>query len=109
MHLDLHCYLFISNDGRPIDANPSISAPARQPAVFAVVVAPAVRLGIKLQISSRGTIVSGVRTSSVLADRVSPGDRIVEIDGEDVSRMNVWEITTIMARKAESERVLSLL
>ena len=40
---------------------------------------------------------------------MSPGDRIVEIDGEDVSRMNVREITTIMARKAEFERVLVIM
>ena len=109
MHLDLHCYLFISNDGRPIDANPSISAPARQPAVFAVVVAPAVRLGIKLQISSRGTVVSGVRTSSVLAGSVRLGDRIVKVDGEDVSRMNATEVLAILKRKADSTRVLSFL
>jgi C-terminal processing protease CtpA/Prc len=49
-----------------------------------------------------------VRTSSVLAEQVSPGDRIIAIDDEDVSQMNVKEITTIMARKNEFERVLVL-
>ena len=93
-----------------------ISASARQAAARtlrsrAEVVAPPGKLGIILanRTDSRGTVVSGVRTSSVLADRVSPGDRIVEIDGEDVSRMNVREITTIMARKAEFERVLVIM
>jgi len=79
--------------------------------VKVTVVAPPGKLGIILanKTDSRGTVVSGVRTSSVLADSVHPGDRIVAIDGEDVSRMTVSEITTIMARKSEFERVLTVL
>jgi hypothetical protein len=75
------------------------------------VVAPPGKLGIILanKADSRGTVVSGVRTSSVLADRISPGDRIVAIDGEDVSLMTVSEITTIMARKSEYDRTLTVL
>lgn len=73
--------------------------------------APAGKLGIILanKTDSKGTVVSGVRTSSVLSEKVGPGDRIIAIDGEDVSRMTVSEITTIMARKSEFERVLSVL
>ena len=75
------------------------------------VVAPPGKLGIILanRADSKGTVVSGVRTSSVLAEKVSPGDRIVAIDGEDVSRMTVSEITTIMARKSEFDRALTVL
>jgi PDZ domain len=75
------------------------------------VMAPPGKLGIILanKADSKGTVVSGVRTSSVLVDRISPGDRIVAIDGEDVSRMTVSEITTIMSRKAEYERRLTVL
>lgn len=74
-------------------------------------IAPPGKLGIILtnRTDSRGTVVSDVRTLSVLADRVSPGDRIVEIDGEDVSRMNNREIMTIMEEKAEFERVLVIM
>ena len=93
-----------------------ISASARRAAARTLlsrttVMAPPGKLGIILanRTDSRGTVVSGVRTSSVLAEQVSPGDRIVAIDGEDVSQMNVKEITTIMARKSEFERVLVLL
>jgi C-terminal processing protease CtpA/Prc len=50
-----------------------------------------------------------VRTSSALVDKVSPGDRIVAIDGEDVSLMTVSEITSIMARKSDFERTLTVL
>jgi len=75
------------------------------------VVAPAGKLGIILanKTDAKGTVVSGVRTTSALADRVSPGDRIIEIDGEDVSRMTVSEITSIMARKNDFERILTVL
>eukprot|EP00531_Pseudo-nitzschia_arenysensis_P017279 CAMPEP_0116130588 /NCGR_PEP_ID=MMETSP0329-20121206/8561_1 /TAXON_ID=697910 /ORGANISM="Pseudo-nitzschia arenysensis, Strain B593" /LENGTH=1112 /DNA_ID=CAMNT_0003624979 /DNA_START=288 /DNA_END=3626 /DNA_ORIENTATION=+ len=77
----------------------------------ATIVAPPGKLGIILanKADSKGTVVSGVRTSSVLVDRISPGDRIIAIDGEDVSRMTVSEITTIMSRKAEYERRLTVL
>jgi hypothetical protein len=75
------------------------------------VIAPPGKLGIILanKADSKGTVVSGVRTSSVLAEKISPGDRIIAIDGEDVSRMTVSEITTIMARKSEFERTLTVL
>ena len=93
-----------------------ISASARRAAARTLrskvtVKAPPGKLGIILanRTDSRGTVVSGVRTSSVLAEQVSPGDRIIAIDGEDVSQMNVKQITTIMASKSEFERVLVLL
>jgi hypothetical protein len=75
------------------------------------VLAPAGKLGIILvnKADGKGTVVSGVRTSSVMAEKISPGDRIVAIDGEDVSLMTVSEITTIMARKSEFERTLTVL
>lgn len=73
--------------------------------------APPGKLGIILanKVDSRGTVVSGVRTTSVLAETISPGDRIVAIDGEDVSLMTVSEITTIMTRNAEFDRTLTVL
>lgn len=73
--------------------------------------APSGKLGIILanKADSKGTVVSGVRSSSVLSEKVSPGDRIVAIDGEDVSLMTVSEITTIMARKSDFERTLTVL
>jgi hypothetical protein len=75
------------------------------------IIAPPGKLGIILanKADSRGTVVSGVRTSSVMAEQISPGDRIVAIDGEDVSLMTVSEITTIMTRKADFERTLTVL
>lgn len=97
------------------DAERSVSSNGRHRASRRnrhTVVAPPGKLGIILANKSdvlKGTVVSGVRASSVLADRVFPGDRIVAIDGEDVSRMTVSEITTIMARKTEFERTLTIM
>lgn len=75
------------------------------------IVAPAGKLGIILanKTDAKGTVVSGVRTTSVMANDITPGDRIIAIDGEDVSRMTVTEITAIMARKSDFERVLTVL
>jgi hypothetical protein len=100
-----------TNSSRGIHPSPiaDVSAAIRRTKI--TVVAPPGKLGIILanKADSKGTVVSGVRTSSVLVDRISPGDRIVAIDGEDVSRMTVSEITTIMSRKAEYERHLTVL
>lgn len=79
--------------------------------IKATIKAPPGKLGIILanrNDARGGTVVSGVRTTSVLANKVSPGDKIVAIDGEDVSRMTVTEITAIMARKSDYDRVLSI-
>jgi hypothetical protein len=75
------------------------------------VVAPRGKLGIILvnKAGFQGTVVAGVRSSSVLADTIFSGDRILAIDGENVSLMTVSEIATIMARKSEFERTLSVL
>lgn len=88
---------------------PSISAATRRTKIN--ILAPPGKLGIILanKADSKGTVVSGVRTSSVLVEKITPGDRIVAIDGEDVSRMTVSEITTIMSRKADYERTLTVL
>jgi len=71
---------------------------------------PPGKLGVILanKADNKGTIVSDVRTNSVLYGKIFPGDRIVAIDGEDVSRMTVAEITALMARKAAFERVLTI-
>ena len=69
------------------------------------VVAPPGKLGIILENRTdyQGTVVSGVRTLSVLAEQVSPGDCIIDIDDKDVRQMNLKEIITIMARKSDFE------
>jgi len=75
------------------------------------VVAPPGKLGLILANKSdgRGTVVSGVRAGSALAESIAIGDRIIAVDGEDVSYMNVAELTTIMSRKSDFHRKLSVL
>lgn len=90
-------------------ANQSVTTITKR--VKKTVEAPPGKLGIILanKTDSRGTVVSGVRTTSVLFEKIVPGDRIVAIDGEDVSRMSVSEITTIMSRKSDFDRTLTVL
>mmetsp|Transcript_23757 Transcript_23757/g.34040 ORF Transcript_23757/g.34040 Transcript_23757/m.34040 type:complete len:814 (-) Transcript_23757:101-2542(-) len=75
------------------------------------VIAPSGKLGLILANKSdgKGTVVSGVRSGSALSESMSIGDRIVAVDGEDVSLMNVAELTTIMTRKSDFERKLSVM
>lgn len=82
--------------------------PVPRPTPFQIT-APPGKLGILLSNKSgqKGpTHVSAVRSESVLAGKVHVGDIFMSIDGEDVTRMNSKEITNIMARKAEFERML---
>ena len=76
------------------------------------IIAPPGKLGLLLANKSGQngpTHVSTVRSESVLAGKVHVGDRFVSIDGEDVTRMNSKEITAIMARKSDFERVIVLI
>jgi len=73
--------------------------------------APPGKLGVILANRSKergGTVVTEVRKNSPLYGRILPGSRIVAVDGEDVARMTVSEITTIMSRKSERDRLLTI-
>jgi C-terminal processing protease CtpA/Prc len=63
-------------------------------------------LGIATTTESSGTLVQSVNDSSVLAEKISPGDRIIAIDGEDVSLMNVSDLKFV--RTIGSERKLTV-
>ena len=45
----------------------------------------------------------------MLKGRISAGDWIMAVDGEDVSHFSVTEVTAVMARKYEYERTLTVL
>jgi type IV secretory pathway protease TraF len=76
-----------------------------------VVVVPPGKLGIIL--ASRrggiGTFIAEVKNSSSLKGAVLPGDRLVAIDGVDVSAMVVAQVTSIMMEKSSKERQLTVL
>ena len=75
------------------------------------VVVPPGKLGVILanKTDNRGTLVSDVRTTSVLYGKIFPGDRIVSIDNEDVSTLSVAEMTALMSRKSAYDRVLTII
>ena len=74
------------------------------------VTAPSGRLGVILanHHDGKGTIISEVRDHSALKGMLFPGDKLVAVDGEDVTGMLVSQITSLMAAKAGSERRLTI-
>ena len=72
---------------------------------------PAGKLGVVLadRRDGQGAVVSDVRKDSKLKGMLARGDRLVAVDGEDVSKMLVREITSLMASKASQERRLTIL
>jgi hypothetical protein len=75
------------------------------------IAAPPGKLGVFLENrkDSRGTVVTKVRPESPLAAMIQVGDRILAIDGADVSLMTVSEITTIMQQTNNRNRTLTVL
>jgi len=75
------------------------------------VLVPPGKLGIVIanQKYSLGTVISSVHPSSALSELILPGDRILEIDEEDVSQLKMTEISKIISRKYEFEKELVLL
>ena len=73
--------------------------------------APPGKLGIAFldKRDSEGTIVSRVRTSSSLVGRISPGDSIVAINGEDTSKMTACELRAALSRTAQVERTITVI
>jgi hypothetical protein len=76
-----------------------------------VVLVPPGKLGVILanRHDGKGTVVSEVRDHSSLKGMLSPGDKLVAVDGEDVTGMVVSQITSLMASKAERERRLTVI
>jgi len=87
-------------------AKAEAGADAKRNAEAKTVIAPAGKLGLMLadKIDSTGCVVLGVQASSAMKDRLSLGDWIVAIDGEDVTRMTYNDIISIICRKAEYDR-----
>ena len=76
-----------------------------------IVVAPPGKLGVTLadHHDGKGIVVSAVRPYSSMKGKLSPGDKLVAVDDEDVSNMVVSKITSMMASRASQERRLTLI
>jgi Malectin domain len=72
------------------------------------IMAPPGMLGLILETSTADgrPMVNNIRPSSVLADTVMVGDRLVSVDGEDVSAMTASNVSQIIASRQAMARVL---
>jgi len=66
------------------------------------VMAPAGKLGMVIDTPSGGVpVVHAIKDTSVLADRVKVGDRLVLVDDEDTTRMTAMQVSKLISVKAE--------
>lgn len=99
-----------SSSGMSRSASANTFSSSKSHGKFTVTV-PSGKLGVILANNrkGRGTIISEVRTSSVLYGKIASGDRLLGIDDEDVSGFVLDEVTAIMRRVEGYERTLTLL
>ena len=73
--------------------------------------APSGKLGLSFvdKKNSEGAVVSRISASSSLISRISPGDSIAAINGEDVSKMTAAEMRAALSRTAQGERTLTVI
>jgi len=76
-----------------------------------IVIVPPGKLGVILanRKDGTGTLVAEVKASSPLAGSLNLGDKLVEIDGVDVTRMVVSDITAMMKATIDKERHLTVI
>ena len=93
----------VSSKGRVV---PKVSRQKR-----IVVIVPPGKLGVILanRHDGKGTVVSEIRETSPLFRMLSPGDKLVAIDSDDVTNMVVSQITSLMASRADRERRLTVI
>ena len=72
------------------------------------VLAPAGKLGIIIDTTIDGPVVHNVKNGSPLSGNIFPGDIIVAIDGVDTRAMSASDITAIMVKTANQNRILTV-
>jgi C-terminal processing protease CtpA/Prc len=66
------------------------------------VVAPAGKLGMVIDTPNGGVpVVHAIKDTSVLADRVRVGDRLISVDGEDCTAMTAMQVSKLISLKSE--------
>jgi hypothetical protein len=69
------------------------------------VVAPAGKLGVVIDTPMNGVPkVHAIKESSVLADRVRIGDKLVSVDGQDTTDLSAIRVSKLISSKAMNER-----
>lgn len=65
--------------------------------------APAGKLGMVIDTPSGGVpIVHAIKNSSVLADRVEVGDRLISVDDEDTTGLTAMQVSKMISQKADN-------
>ena len=69
---------------------------------------PAGKLGMVIDTPNGGfPIVHAIKDTSILADRVRVGDRLISVDGEDCTTMTAVQVSKLISLKSDQEsRVL---
>lgn len=71
------------------------------------VVAPAGKLGVVIDTPLSGNpMVHAIKDTSVLADKVNIGDRLVSVDGQDTTKMSAIKVSKLISSKAQTQRIL---
>lgn len=74
---------------------------------FEVVVPPG-KLGMVIDTPNGGVpAVRAIKPESVLASKVRVGDRLVAVDGDDVTAMTTVQVSKLISLKADQKRVLA--
>ena len=80
--------------------------PAAENKTFEVHVPPG-KLGMVIDTPNGGVpIVHAIKPESVLADKVLVGDRLVSVDGEDVTSMTAVQVSKLISVKSNQDRAL---
>jgi len=71
------------------------------------VVVPPGKLGMVIDTPNGGVpVVHAIKSESVLADRVHVGDRLISVDGEDVTGMTAVQVSKLISLKSDQQRLL---
>lgn len=74
------------------------------------VFAPPGPIGMVVDTTAKGCVVHSLRKTSSMQGLINPGDLIVALDDEDVTKLDASELTKLMARKAQqTERKFTLI
>lgn len=75
------------------------------------ILAPAGKLGVVIDTPDDGApVVHAIKDSSVIADKLQVGDKLVAVDDEDVRTMTAIKVSKLISRKSENPtRKLSII
>jgi hypothetical protein len=74
------------------------------------VTVPAGKLGMVIDTPNGGVpVVHAIKTESILSTTVRVGDKLVSVDGEDVTAMTAVQVSKLISLKSDQQRVLAFI